>query len=192
MLFVRKNSPLKTFQDFLDKAKAEPGKIKVATSGYGTQDDMTLKYLASLGYETTNVPFANPSERYASPLGGHTDVIYEEPGDVAPLLKGGQLRPLVVFGDEPHPSFPDTPTSRSFDMEISDLPNFRTLVVPADTPADIVERLAGGINAVLETADWKEFCAATYTCTRVYTVDEAQDHVKSFYEKMQEYAEKFN
>lgn len=191
MLFVRKDSPLKTFQDLLDTAKAKPGALKIATSGYGTQDDITLKYLESVGYATSNVPFSQPSERYASPMGGHTDAIYEEPGDVAPLLKGGQLRPLVVFAEERHPSFPDTPTSREFDMEINDLPNFRTIVVTADTPADRVAYLSNAINAALDTAEWKAFCESTYTCTRQYTPEEAQAHVVSFYDKIQAYVKKF-
>ncbi len=191
MLFVSKNSPIKSFQDFMDTAKAQPGKLKIATSGYGTQDDITLKYLAAQGFETTNVPFSKPSERYASPLGGHTDAIYEEPGDVAPLLKGGQLRPLVVFDDVPHPAFPDTPTSKSFGLDISDLPNFRTLAVPAATSPEIVDTLTKAINTALATPAWKDFCESTYTCTRQYTSEESQAHVTSFYEKMQIYAEKY-
>ncbi|MFA5520893.1 MAG: tripartite tricarboxylate transporter substrate binding protein [Castellaniella sp.] len=191
MLFVSKSSPLKTFQDFLDAAKANPGKLKIATSGYGTQDDMTLKYLAAQGYETTNVPFSKPSERYASPLGGHTDAIYEEPGDVAPLLKGGQLRPLVVFDDVAHPAFPDTPTSLSHGFHISDLPNFRTLAVPSSTPQDIVDRLSSAVQAALATSEWKEFCESTYTCTKEYSPEESQAHVISFYKMMQHYAEKY-
>lgn len=192
MLFVRKNSPFKTFQDFLDAAKAKPGSLKVATSGYGTQDDITLKYLESIGYPTTNVPFAQPSERYASPIGGHTDAIYEEPGDVAALLQGGQLRPLVVFAEERHPSFPDTPTSLEFEMDINDLPNFRTIVVLADTPEDTVAYLSDAINNVLQTPEWKTFCESTYTCTKIYSRDEAQAHVSGFYERIKEYSKRFD
>lgn len=182
MLFVPANSPFKTFKEFLDHAKANPGTLKVATSGYGTQDDITLQYLGSLGYETTNVPFSRPAERYAAPLGGHTDMIYEEPGDVAQLLAAKQLRPLVVFDDKRHESFPDVETSREHDMDISDLPNFRTIVVRADTPDDRVAVLREAINKALETPEWKKFCAETYTCTRTYSAEEADAHVRNFYE----------
>lgn len=182
MLFVPRNSPFKTFKDFLDHAKANPGQLKVATSGYGTQDDITLKYLGSLGFETTNVPFSRPAERYSAPLGGHTDMIYEEPGDVAQLLQAGQLRPLVVFDDKRHASFPDVETSREHDMDISDLPNFRTIVVKKGTPADRIETLRTAINDALESDEWKAFCAQTYTCTRIYSPEEARSHVSNFYE----------
>ncbi len=181
MLFVPLRSPFKTFRDFLDHVKANPGKVKVATSGYGTQDDVTLKYLKSQGYDTINVPFAKPAERYAAPLGGHTDAIYEEPGDVAQLLKAKQLRPLVVFDEVRHPSFPDVMTSKELGMDINDLPNFRAIVVPAKTPPERVEVLAGAINRALDTPEWKKFCAETYTCTKKYTPEEADAHVRKFY-----------
>lgn len=182
MLFVPANSPFKTFSDFLEHAKANPGTLKVATSGYGTQDDITLQYLSSLGFATTNVPFSRPAERYAAPLGGHTDLIYEEPGDVAQLLAGKQLRALVVFDDQRHPMFPDVETSREHDMDISDLPNFRTIVVPAATPPERVKILADAINEALQTPEWKKFCTETYTCTRLYSAEEAEAHVRDFYQ----------
>ena len=182
MLFVPKNSPFKTFRDFLEHAKANPGKLKIATSGYGTQDDITLKYLASQGYQTTNVPFAKPAERYSAPLGGHTDAIYEEPGDVAQLLAAKQLRPLVVFDEARHASFPNVETSREYNMDISDLPNFRSFVVPAKTPPEKVQVLSEAINKALDTPEWKKFCAETYTCTKKYTPAEAEAHVRAFYD----------
>lgn len=192
MLFVPTDSPFKTFKDLLEYAKENPGKLKVATSGYGTQDDITLKYFANKGYKMTNVPFAKPAERYASPLGKHTDAIYEEPGDVAPFLKAGQLRPLVVFDDERHPAFKDMLTSKELGFEISDLPNFRTISVSAKTPPEKVMILSKAINAAMATPEWKAFCAETYTCaSRSYTPAEAQVYVKAFQDKVAAYLKSF-
>lgn len=188
MLFVPKDSPFKTFKDMLDFAKANPGKLKVATSGYGTQDDITLKYFGAQGYKMTNVPFAKPAERYASPIGRHTDAIYEEPGDVAPFLQAGQLRALVVFDDERHRAFKDTPTSKELGFQISDLPNFRTLAVSAKTPPEVVKRLSEAVNKALETEEWKKFCDQTYTCaSRKFTPAEAQTYVAAFQETVKGY-----
>lgn len=192
MMFVPKDSPFTTFKDMLDYAKANPGKLKVATSGYGTQDDITIKYFASKGYKMTNVPFAKPAERYASPIGHHTDAIYEEPGDVAPFLAAGQIRPLVVFDDERHPAFKDTPTSKELGFEIGDLPNFRTLAVSAKTSPAIVDKLSAATSAVLDTPEWKQFCEMTYTCTsRRFTAAEAQTFVSAFEDKVKGYLATF-
>lgn len=192
MLFVPTDSVHKTFQDFLNHAKNNPGSLKVATSGYGTQDDITLKYFAAQGYRTTNVPFANPAERYASPLGKHTDAIYEEPGDVAAFLKSNRMRPLVVFDDVRHPAFPDVPTSKEMGFEISDLPNFRTIAVSAKTPPEVLNVLSAAVNEAMATPDWKAFCAETYTCaSRSYTPAEAQAYVAAFQLKVSNYLKSF-
>jgi tripartite-type tricarboxylate transporter receptor subunit TctC len=192
MLFVPTDSVHKTFKDFLAHAEKNPGALKIATSGYGTQDDITLKYLASKGYKTTNVPFEKPAERYASPLGKHTDAIYEEPGDVGAFLKGGKLRPLVVFDDTRHPAFPDVPTSKELGLEISDLPNFRTIAVSAKTPPNELKALSTAVNAALATPEWKTFCAETYTCaSRSYTPAEAQSYVAGFQAKVSGYLKSF-
>lgn len=192
MLFVPADSPFKTFKELLDHAKANPGKLKVATSGYGTQDDITLKYFDKQGFKMTNVPFAKPAERYASPIGKHTDAIYEEPGDVAPFLAAGQLRPLVVFADERHPAFKDTPTTKEMGYQINDLPNFRTIAVSSKVPADRVKVLADAVNKVLDSEDWKSFCSQTHTCaSRRYTPDEAKAYVKAFQEKVSGYLQTF-
>lgn len=192
MLFVPADSPFKTYKDMLEFAKANPGKLKVATSGYGTQDDITIKYFGAKGYKMTNVPFAKPAERYASPIGRHTDAIYEEPGDVAPFLAAGQLRPLVVFDNVRHPAFKDTPTSKELGFEIGDLPNFRTIAVHGKTPPEKVKVLSEAIHAVLESPEWKKFCSDTYTCaSRKYTPAEAQIYVKEFQDKVKAYLATF-
>lgn len=192
MMFVPADSPFKTFKEMLEFAKSNPGKLKVATSGYGTQDDITIKYFAAKGYKMTNVPFAKPAERYASPIGKHTDAIYEEPGDVAPFLQAGQLRPLVVFDEDRHASFKDTPTSKELGFEINDLPNFRTLAVSAKTPPDKVKVLSDAVNVALATPEWKKFCTETYTCaSRSFTPAEAQAYVKGFQDKVKAYLASF-
>lgn len=192
MLFVAADSPFKSFKELLDHAKANPGKLKVATSGYGTQDDITLKYFEKQGFKMTNVPFAKPAERYASPIGKHTDAIYEEPGDVAPFLAAGQLRPLIVFDEKRHPAFKDTPTTKEMGYEINDLPNFRTIAVSAKVPAERVKILADAVNKVLDSEEWKTFCGQTYTCASAkYTPDEAKAYVKAFQDKVANYLKTF-
>ncbi len=49
---------------------------------------MIVKFLGTKGYEMKNVPYAKPAERYISPLGGHTELLYEEPGDVVQFVEG--------------------------------------------------------------------------------------------------------
>ncbi len=81
-LFVKTDGPFKTIQDLLNYAKENPGKLKLAATGFGTVDDITVRYLASKGYKMTTIPIPQPGERYASTLGGHSEVLYQQAGDI--------------------------------------------------------------------------------------------------------------
>jgi tripartite-type tricarboxylate transporter receptor subunit TctC len=182
MLFVPTSGPHQTVEALFEHARANAGELTVATSGYGTQDDVTLTLLAAEGIEMTNVPFEKPAERYASAVGAHSDVIYEEPGDVAQFIASEQLKPIIVFSDERHPEFPDVPTSAEFDLDISGLDNFRTIAVPAGTPDEVVQRLEEAVVAATRSDEWQQFCRDTYTCIEPITGDQAQAKIRDFHD----------
>ncbi len=163
MFFVPATSRFKDYKTLLDEAKANPGKIRVATAGFGTLDDIAVKFLGTKGHNMVNVPFAKPGERYASPLGGHSEVLFEEPGDVVQFLESKQYRPLVVFAPKRHPAFPDTPASAEFGQNI-DLPNWRGLIASAKVPAEQLAALRAAAAKALDTPGWKKLCAETYSC----------------------------
>jgi tripartite-type tricarboxylate transporter receptor subunit TctC len=165
MLFVPIDGPVRSFKQLLELSRLQPESIKVATAGIGTLDDFALRYLASKGHAMVNVPYAKPGERYTSVLGKHTDVLFEEPGDVAPFLDSRQLVPIVVFGSSRHPSFPDVPASAEFGHAI-DLPNWRAIVTSAHVPKERVALLSAALEKALQSDEWKKFCAQTYTCIR--------------------------
>jgi tripartite-type tricarboxylate transporter receptor subunit TctC len=187
MLFVPADSPFKTFNEMLSFAKANPGRLKVATSGYGSNDDVTLKFFTARGFPMANVPYAKPEQRYASPFGKRTHAVYEEPGDVAHLLAKKQLRPLVVFDAQRHPAFADVPPAKELGFEMPELPNFRMLVVQAATPRERVSTLVRAVERALDTPEWKKFCAETYSCTRKYTPQQATQRMQAFFETIQKY-----
>ncbi|MGQ7791881.1 tripartite tricarboxylate transporter substrate binding protein [Faunimonas sp. B44] len=180
MLFVRPQSGFDTVEALFDKARQAPGTLTVATSGYGTQDDVTVQILAEGGVEMSNVPFAAPAERYASTVGGHTDVLYEEPGDIVQFLQSGQLVPLVVFDNERHPDFPDVPTAGEIGFDIAGLYTFRSIAAPAGTPDDVIAKLEEAIIEASKTEEWQSFCRTTYTCIDPVTGDEARQMVDDF------------
>jgi tripartite-type tricarboxylate transporter receptor subunit TctC len=126
-LFVKMDSPFKTIKDLLEYAKQNPGKLKVAATGFGTVDDITVKYLGSKGFKMTTIPIPQPGERYASTLGGHSEVLYEQAGDIKQYLEAKQLRPMIIFAHNRHPAFPDIPCSVEMGYDIT-LPQFRSVV----------------------------------------------------------------
>ncbi|MDH3467310.1 MAG: tripartite tricarboxylate transporter substrate binding protein [Gammaproteobacteria bacterium] len=190
MLYVPKDSQFKSYQDLLDYTKANPGEVRVATAGLGTLDDLTVKFLGTKGHEMKNVPYAKPAERYISPLGGHTEVLYEEPGDVVQFLESGQMRPLVVFSENRHARFPDVPTSFEFGHEIS-FPNWRGVVTASKVPADRTQKLNEAMAKVVAHPDWKEYCAVKFSCIEPSTPNEAHVFVKQQFDDLSKFMKQF-
>jgi tripartite-type tricarboxylate transporter receptor subunit TctC len=141
--------------------RAEPGKLKVATLGFGSVDDFSLSVIAKKGLNFVQVPFSKPSERYVSILGGHADALYEQAGDVAQFLNNKQMRPLLIFGKERLPAFKDVPSSYELGFNVA-LPQFRSIVVRAGTPPDIVKKLSDILAKVAEMPEYKKFLQDQY------------------------------
>jgi tripartite-type tricarboxylate transporter receptor subunit TctC len=160
-LFVAEGSRFKTWDDFEKEARAKPKTLKVATLGFGSVDDMTLSYLASKGIQVVEVPYAKPSERYVSVIGGHVDALYEQAGDVRQFVDSKQIRPIILFGKQRLPAFKDIPASYELGYKVA-LPQFRSFVVKAGTPPDRVKILSDALAKAATTPEYKKFLIEQY------------------------------
>jgi tripartite-type tricarboxylate transporter receptor subunit TctC len=160
-LFVKSDGAFKTIQDLLKHAQANPGKLRVAATGFGTVDDVSVRFLEKKGYKMTTVPYPKPGERYAAALGGHAEVLYEQAGDVLQYLKAGQLKPLMIFADKRHPAFAEVPTSKELGIDLT-LPQFRGIVARKGTPPERIQAMGEAFRRAMDTPQWKKFAEEWY------------------------------
>jgi tripartite-type tricarboxylate transporter receptor subunit TctC len=172
-IFVKEDSPYKTWADFEKALKDNPGKLKIATLGFGSVDDFSLSVIAKKGLKFVQVPFSKPSERYASILGDHADALYEQAGDVAQFINNKQMRPLMIFGKERLPAFKDVPSSHELGFNVA-LPQFRSIVARAGTPPEIIKKLSDTLAKVADSPEYKKFLHDQYGAT-----DSFVDHTKA-------------
>lgn len=152
--YVADDSRFKTWADLEKEAKTKG--VKVGISGFGSPDDVTIGYFNSKGFKLQPVPFANPSERYASLLGGHTDVLYSPLGNVRAMADGKQMRPLIVLGNARVPEFKDVPSSKELGYDVA-LPQFRAIVVKAGTDPQRVKVIADALARTYLAPEYKDF-----------------------------------
>jgi tripartite-type tricarboxylate transporter receptor subunit TctC len=96
---------------------------------------------------------------------------------------------LVAFSDARLAEFKDVPASREFGLAIGDLPNFRSLAMSAATSKDKVKVLVDALSTVLDSAEWKAFCAQTYSCTAANSPLQAKARVQALVDKVVGYRE---
>jgi len=163
-LFVAEGGRIKDWAQLEKEARAKPKTLKVATLGFGSVDDMTLSYLETKGIQVVEVPYAKPSERYVSVIGGHVDALYEHAGDVRQFLTNKQIKPVIIFAKKRLPAFPDVPSSTELGFDIT-LPQFRSFVVKSGTPPERVKALSEAMAQVAATAEYKAFLEEQYAAS---------------------------
>jgi len=182
MFFVGKASPFQDFQGMLDYAKKHPGKVRVATAGFGTQDDIAVQAITKAGYPLINVPM-KPGERHLAPVGGHAEAMFQQIDAVVSLVESGELKPIVVFANERHSAFPDVPTAKEFGFNLN-LPNWRGLVAPAGTPKDRVDKLYSSVRKVLESDEYKKVCSRQYKCVEPMDLAGVKKYAYDYYDQI--------
>jgi tripartite-type tricarboxylate transporter receptor subunit TctC len=106
---VRKDAPWTTFEEMLADAKANPGKIKYGTPGFGTSLHVIMEEIAKQrGIRWTHVPFRGGAEANPALLGGHIHAVANAT-DWAPLVNSGDFRLLVTWGEKRSRNWPHVP-----------------------------------------------------------------------------------
>lgn len=155
--FVREDSPFKTWDDALQAAKSRT--LTVAGSGFGTQSDVTVNYFNKIqGLKLVTVPFDDPGLRWNSLLGGHTDLLYAQFGDLESYLASRQLRPVLAFADSRVPGFPAIPTVNELNYRIN-ITHFRAFAVKSETGASRYDTLVSAMNAASQSPDYQKMLA---------------------------------
>ena len=162
-LMVRKDE-FKDWKALAAGAKSKPGELTVATVGSSSVDDVVLAALDEAQQtEFRAVPFSEPSERYAALLGGEVDAMYEQLGDVREYLDSGEFVPVILFSSGPVEGYEDVPTAADIGLpEEVVLPQFRGIVVNADTESGVVDALSDACKDAVESPDMEKFQEQVY------------------------------
>ena len=155
-LFLPANSRFKTWADFEKEARLRPDTLRVAITGLGSPDYLTLQQLAAKGIRLAPVPLSNPEERYRATLDGKADALYEQQGDVQAFIDAKQLRPILVFGAARLASFKDVPASQ--ELGIANARNqFRAIVVKAGTDPAKIKAMSESLDKVAAMPQYKSY-----------------------------------
>lgn len=167
-LFAKANGPLKSWGDVVGVANAKPDTVTVAITGANSPDEATINCLGSNGVRMVSVPYAKPDERYASVLGGHVDLLYEQAGDVKGQLDSKVLRPLIFFATRRlPPPFDDVPVSAEFGYEVL-LPQMRAIIANARANPERLAVLSAALDRLAATPEFAAYLRDQYALPGSY------------------------
>lgn len=149
-------SPFKTLDDFLAKAKAEPGTVTLANEGPKTFSGMISRLLAArAGVELNLVPYVSIGVAVQNTLGGHTNAVVADIASTGQLVRQGQLRMLAVTAEKRVPGWDDVPAVAE-KLPGFDMVGWFAIVAPAGTPAAAIQRFNRELDAALRDKEIAE------------------------------------
>ncbi|MGC8809336.1 MAG: tripartite tricarboxylate transporter substrate binding protein [bacterium] len=152
-LVVKSESPWKTFKDFIEYAKANPGKIRYSTAGPGTPQHLVMERLAlKEKIKWTHVPFEGGPQAITALLGDHVEAS-SQTTEWKKHVEAGILRLLAVYGEKRMIDFPNTPTLLELGYDIV-APSLISIVGPKGLAPQIVETLHQAFKKAMEDPDF--------------------------------------
>jgi tripartite-type tricarboxylate transporter receptor subunit TctC len=110
VLVVPPSPPVKSVKELIALAKSKPGKLTYGTSSTGGPTHLLAElFNKGAGIKTLHVPYKGGGPAVSDLMGGHIDMFFSNPANVAALIRGGRLRPLAVTGKNRVDAFPDAP-----------------------------------------------------------------------------------
>jgi tripartite-type tricarboxylate transporter receptor subunit TctC len=153
-LVVKSDAPWKTFKEFLDYSKKNPGKVKYSTSGIGSAMHHAMEFVAlKENLKWVHVPYQGTAPALASLLGGHVDAC-SSGADFLVHARAGSVRVLATNGERRLPGFPDVPTLKELGYDFVDETVF-SIVGPVGLSAHVVAKLEDAFTKGTETAEFK-------------------------------------
>jgi tripartite-type tricarboxylate transporter receptor subunit TctC len=155
VVVVNPSVPATTLPEFIAYAKANPGKINVASGGIGTANHVAGEmFKAMAGVEMLHVPYRTDGGAITDLIGGRVQVYFVALAGAAELIRTGKVRALAVTTAQRSTAFPDVPAiGESVPGYEASLRN--GLGVPKGTPADIIAKLNVEVNVGLNDAGIK-------------------------------------
>jgi tripartite-type tricarboxylate transporter receptor subunit TctC len=146
---VNPSVPANSVKEFIDYAKANPGKVNMASSGIGTSVHLSgALFMLMTGVELVHVPYRGASPALVDLLGGQTQVMFDNlPSSIA-HIQAGRLRALAVTTAVRAKALPDVPTVAET------VPGYEAsawfgMAVPKGTPRAIIDKLNKAVNEAL-------------------------------------------
>jgi tripartite-type tricarboxylate transporter receptor subunit TctC len=151
ILVVNPKVPVKSLAELIALAKANPGKLNFASSGYGAAAHLAGElFKTEAKIDIVHVAYKGAAPALQELIGGQTQMMFATAASVVAHIKGGLVRPLAVTTLTRIPALPDIPTMDELGLKGFDATTWHGLVAPAGTPKEIVDTLSRAINTALK------------------------------------------
>jgi tripartite-type tricarboxylate transporter receptor subunit TctC len=176
---VHPSVPATNLKELIAHAKANPGKLSFASSGAGAPQRMGGELFKRVaGLDMMHVPYKGSGPAMTDLMGGHVLTMVETVPAALPHIKAGKIRPLAVTTAQRISMLPEVPTASEAGLPGFEVASLFGILVPAGTPAPIVNRLNAEINKVLAMPETRQELLTQGAYAAPSTPEQARERVR--------------
>jgi len=139
-------------KELVERAKAQPGKITMASAGSGTTNHFAIELFSSLtGAKFLHVPYKGSGPALGELLGGQVNTMVDQLTSSMGFIKEGKLKVIAVTAAKRVSALPNVPTLAESGVPNYEASTYLGILAPAGTPREVVARLNGALRKVVET-----------------------------------------
>lgn len=177
LLLVHPSFPAKNGREFIAVAKKNPGKLNFSSSGSGSSQHLSGEMLKiQIGVDMTHIPYKGSAPSMTALASGEVDFSFNNIPSAQPLMTPGRVRALAITSEKRSALLPELPTMIEGGVKGFVTQTWYGVLVPAGTPADIVNTL----NAVIVKAVQKEDFRARLAQTGADTITETPEYFRKY------------
>lgn len=152
IIYVKNESPLKSFEDLVDYARKNPGKLAYGSPGTGTDVHFFMEQVQIYAkIEVSHVPFKGGGEVQPAVLGGHVDFGLTTMAGLANLLRAGTVRGLVIGSEKRIRAFSNIPTTYEKGLRQHFIGHWTGLFAPVGTPESVMKIIKSAYDEVAKS-----------------------------------------
>ena len=157
VLLVHPSAQAKSVSEFIAYAKANPGKISIASAGVGSPQHLSLELFKSMtGIDVVHVPYKGGAPALADLIGGQVPALFGNLPTSLKLIKAGKVRALGVTSAKRHPELPDILTVAESGVPGYEVTNWIGICAPAAVPKPVLAKLNADLVKVLNMPDTQQ------------------------------------
>jgi tripartite-type tricarboxylate transporter receptor subunit TctC len=154
---VRPDVPVHNLREFIEYAKANPGKVNYGSGGYGSSFQMAGEALKQhAGFSMTYVPYKSTLDAQTAMLRGDLEFLPSALATGLPLHRSGKLRYIAIVNNERATALPDVPSTREVVPGFSSPPYWTGVVAPAKLPGPILQRLNAEMVKAMQVPEFRK------------------------------------
>jgi tripartite-type tricarboxylate transporter receptor subunit TctC len=185
VMVVPASLPVNSVKEFIDYARANPGKLNMASSGNGTSIHLAGELFKNLTKTfMVHLPYRGSAPAVQDLIAGNTQVMFDNLPSALPHIRSGRLKAFGVTSLQRAPALPDVPTiEEAAGLKGFDATSWFGLLAPAGTPKEIVAKVHQDVAKVLTSADMRERFLAQGAAPVGNTPEQFAAHIRSEIDK---------